>query len=149
MQIRPNFHLSEFEASQTAARRGLDNAVPLNLYGNLERLAQLLEHIRAALGKPITLTSGYRSPALNRLVGGSKTSAHTDARAADIICPAYGTPRQIARHLAGLDLNFDQIIEEGTWLHVAVAKADATPRRQILTARFDATGRATYTQGLT
>jgi hypothetical protein len=149
MQISPNFHLAEFEASQTAARRGLDNAVPLNLYGNLERLAQLLEHIRAAIGKPITLTSGYRSPALNRLVGGSKTSAHMDARAADLICPAYGTPRQIARHLAGLDLAYDQIIEEGTWLHVAVAKADAAPRRQLLTARFDATGRATYTQGLT
>ena len=58
---------------------------PVSVRSNLATLARdLLEPLRAVLGVPITVTSGYRDPTRNAAVGGSDTSQHMDGTAADI-----------------------------------------------------------------
>jgi zinc D-Ala-D-Ala carboxypeptidase len=96
VRLTEHFTLDEFEHSQTASRIGIDNRVPAHLIDNLQRLARVLQHIRDFLGEPVVISSGYRSPELNRRVGGSPTSHHRYAAAADWTCPAFGTPLECA-----------------------------------------------------
>jgi len=131
MMLSKHFHLSEFTTSQTAARRRIDNTPSRAITGNLERTAAVLEQVRTLLGgKPILISSGYRSPALNRAIGGSRTSAHMRGEAGDFTCPGFGTPLEICRALARSDIRFDQLIEEGTWVHLGIG---GHWRREVLT----------------
>jgi len=132
MKLSEHFDLSEFTTSQIATRQGIDNRPDPDELANLRGLSNFLEVVREKVGKPVIITSGYRCPELNRWVGGSRTSAHMDGRAADIVAPAFGTPADLAELIAALDLEFDQLIlEYGDWVHVAVAD---NPRHQTLTA---------------
>lgn len=147
--LSPHFALAEFTVSQEGARRGLRNQPLGPALRNLQRLAQVLEQLRTLLGGvPITITSGYRSGAINTLVGGALNSAHLSGLAADLIAPQFGTPRRIAQAVADSPLVFDQLIQEGTWLHFAIAPVGQPPRRSILTAVFAAGQKTTYLQGL-
>ena len=103
-----------------------------------------MERVRELLGNvAIKVNSAYRSPAVNKAVGGSKTSAHTLGYAVDFT--AYGhTPLTIANTLAKSDLKFDQLIYEGTWVHISF---DPKMRREVLTAKFK-DGKATYLKGI-
>jgi zinc D-Ala-D-Ala carboxypeptidase len=93
--LTPNFALAELTASQAAARAGISNTPAAAHLANLERLAGQLELVREALGgRPMLISSGYRSPKVNALVGGSASSAHTKGLAADFTCPAFGPPRE-------------------------------------------------------
>ena len=81
-QLSTNFYLEEFAVSAT--HPDLADPVPDHLRGNVEQLAQrVLQPIRDLIAAPITINSGYRSPALNRAIGGSPTSQHLAAAAAD------------------------------------------------------------------
>jgi len=145
MQLTEHFALAELTASSTALRRGIDNTPDAPTIANLSRItAPGMEAVRALLGCPITVLSGYRSPVLNEAVGGSKTSAHVRGYAVDFICPEYGNPREIVTCIEQSNIRFDQIIFEGTWVHISF---DPIQRGQILTAHFSA-GKATYTQGV-
>ena len=121
--------LEELTATQ---QRGLSNDPPPPVLTRLTETARILETVRALLGnRPILVTSGYRSPEVNRAVGGSATSAHMRGEAADFICPAFGTPREICRAIAASDLRFDQLIEEnGRWVHLGLG---GRWRRQVMT----------------
>jgi len=134
IQLSPHFSLAEMTASQTAARYGLDNTPGPNELGNLKALCQnILEPLRTMLGKPIFVSSGYRSFAVNThpAVRGSATSEHVLGRAADIQCWSYGTPLEIAKLIQGSNLPFNQLIHEyGGWVHVSWAP---NPKREILT----------------
>ncbi|KUZ70659.1 peptidase M15 [Burkholderia ubonensis] len=149
MQLTPHFTLEELTRSDTARARQIDNTPSPAAAANLRRLAQTLERVRALLGgKPMQITSGYRSPALNRAVGGVSTSAHAQGLAADFVCSGYGPPVDVCRALAASDLPFDQVINEfGRWVHIGLAADGVTPRRQVLTAR-KVGGRTTYAAGL-
>lgn len=148
MNITDHFTLDEMVASQTAARRGIDNTPTPEIVVNLTRTAQTLERVRVLLGsRPITVSSGYRSPALNRAVGGAANSAHLRGLAADFICPAYGSPLAICKAIAASNIDFDQVIQEGTWVHIGLAASGQKNRRQLLTAQFGTDG-ATYRSGL-
>lgn len=143
-----HFTLAELTHSQTANRLGIDNTPTSEIIDNLTRTAQTLERVRVLLGsRPITISSGYRSPDLNRVVKGARASAHLFGLAADFICPGYGTPLQICKAIAASNIDFDQIIQEGTWVHLGLAKAGEKSRRQVLTANFSG-GAATYREGL-
>lgn len=145
MNLSPHFTLDELTASQTAARRAIDNSAPPYVVENLRRLAQLLEQVRTKLGVPLIISSGYRSPALNAAVGGAKNSQHLVGEAADFIAPGFGSPISICSRLVdATEVEFDQLIQEGTWVHISTS---ARPRRQVLTARFGPGG-TTYTSGL-
>jgi uncharacterized protein YcbK (DUF882 family) len=82
--------------SQTAARMGIDNTPTPEILKNLRIMAAKLEEIRSLLGVPVLVSSGYRCPALNKAVGGSKGSAHLLGLAADITAPSFGTVLQTA-----------------------------------------------------
>jgi hypothetical protein len=148
-RVAASFWLSEFLRPDTAIRRGIDNAPgPAVLASIRGTLAPGMERVRAALGVPVLITSGYRSPELNRAVGGSKASQHVQGLAADFIAPQFGTPRAIARYLMQRqpELRFDQLIFEGQWVHVSFVPGVA--RGEVLTAHFDGAGRVTYTRGV-
>jgi len=133
MMLTEHFHLDEFTTSQTASRQNLNNEPPRQVVENLKKLAFTLESVRTLLGYPLHINSGYRSPALNAAIGGVKNSAHLLGYAADFICPQYGSPLSICHFIANSKLiQFDQLIEEGTWVHISV---DPRFRGQILTKK--------------
>lgn len=122
MKLSANFSLSEFTYSATAIERKISNAPPADVIERLRYTAEGLEKIRDLLGgKPIRITSAYRCDELNRAVGGAKNSQHVKGEAADFTCPAFGTPKQILTAIAPKvrELGIDQIICEGTWVHVS------------------------------
>jgi zinc D-Ala-D-Ala carboxypeptidase len=119
MKLSPNFHLDEFIVSPTAERLGIDNMPSASVLERLKMTAGHLEKVRAVLGKPMLISSGYRSPALNKAVKGSPTSDHMDGYAADFICPGYGRPIDVCRAIIKAGIAFDQLIEEnGRWVHI-------------------------------
>jgi hypothetical protein len=144
VNLTPHFTLDELTASQTATRRGIDNKPTIQILRNLTSLAETLEQVRALVGQPLTISSGYRCPDLNKWVGGASNSAHTLGLAADITCKGM-TPQELARRIRASDIAFDQLIYEGTWVHLGLSAT--TPRREVLTAHFDG-GRATYSKGI-
>lgn len=153
-KLSKNFVLSELVLSQTAARAGLSNEPSPLIVTHLQQLVDwLLQPIRDLLGFPMQVSSGYRSIAVNRLVGGVDTSAHTKGFAADMTCPGFGNPKAVAKFLAEMlpkhGIKFDQIIWEfGDWVHVALFDKDMRQRGQVLTARW-VKGKAVYTMGIT
>ncbi len=142
MRLSKHFTLDEFTFSQTAIRQGLDNTPDESHIEHMRALClNVLEPLRTLIGKPIQITSGYRSPKVNAAIGGSKHSQHIVGKAADIVCPAIGT-LALFKALVRSGLPYDQLIFEGTWVHVSYDSSRT--RDQILLARFKA-GRATYT----
>ena len=144
MNLSPHFSLAELVASQVATRKGIDNAPAAAIVANLTRLAALLEQVRALVGAPIAISSGYRSPALNKAVGGAANSAHVLGLAADI-STAKLAPKALALLIRQSDITFDQLIYEGTWVHIGLSTG--VPRRQVLTAKF-AGGGVSYVAGI-
>lgn len=134
MRLSPNFTLAEMTASQTAERRGIDNTPNASAIANLTRLAALLEQVRTAVGKPIIVTSGYRSPELNLAIGSTNRSQHPLGCAADIKVPGM-TPREVIEACMKADIPYHQIIEEfGSWTHISVPNSPSEePRKQALT----------------
>ena len=132
-RLTPHFTLEELCFSQEAVRAGIDNTPSPEVVANLLRLAKMLEKVRALLKKPIHISSGYRSPTLNARIGGSTKSAHMDGRAADFICPEFGTPYVVAKKIAAARLGYDQMIHEyGRWVHIAVPRANERADRELL-----------------
>ena len=129
------FTIKEFERSGTAQLLGIDNRIPADLLPNLETLVDnVLDPLREAYGKPITVTSGYRCDKLNRAVNGSEKSHHRKAQAGDIV----GTPatkeenRKLFDLAQELSLPFTQLIDEHnySWIHISYDPNDL--RQQIL-----------------
>lgn len=135
-QLSPNFTLEEMVRSQTALRLGIENAPSLLVIENLRYLANvLLEPIRSELGVPLHTDSGYRSPRLNQLIGGSATSVHPLGLAGDEIPIGMELRDAFARIRARKDLPIDQLILEcNTWLHIGAARPGETPRREFMLA---------------
>ena len=143
-QLSPHFTLEELAFSQAASRKGIDNKPSREVVAHLATLAEGLEKVRALLGGPIRITSGYRSPALNAAIGGAKNSAHMSGFAADFVCPSFGSPLDIVKAIAASSIKFDQCIQEGMWVHISF---DPDMRREVLTAHFH-NGEAYYTEGV-
>jgi hypothetical protein len=138
MNLSDHFELEEFLRSQVAARYGrqvqIDNPEVLD---NLRLWCeQIGEPLRAKLGRPLVILSGYRPPWLNEMVGGARDSEHMDGRAADILVLGM-TPLAVCNAVASTTLPFNQVIHEfppNGWCHVSVAAAGEVPKRQTLTA---------------
>lgn len=129
MRLTKHFELWEFEASETAARKGIDNTIPAELIGNVTRLAIFLEKIRTLLKAPIIISSGYRCPELNSIIGGSKTSQHMQALAVDFRVPGYSV-HEVCEIIAESKLEYDQLINEfNSWIHLSVPAEGKNARR--------------------
>lgn len=133
MFLTPHFTLAEMTASQVASREGIDNDPDSQTIANLVETCRNLEVVRSLVERPILITSGYRSERLNRRIGGSRSSAHINGLAADIIAVSL-TPRDLAQRIMDSDLSFDQLIfEYDGWVHLGLA--EGRQRREVLTIR--------------
>ena len=145
MKLTENFWLSEFTKSQTASRLSINNKpTPEHEESLLELCENVLQPLREMYGKSIKITSGYRSEALNVVIGGSKSSQHCKGQAADIDTTNDNADLffMIKRHL-----DFDQLIYEfgdhrnPDWIHVSYKPKGN--RRQVLKATR-VNGKTTY-----
>lgn len=113
--ISAHFSLEELTATQV---RGLDNRPAGDVVENLILLTGTLEEVRDLLG-PLHINSGYRSVAVNQVVGGQPTSQHCLGLAADFIAPRFSL-KEAARQILQQHIAFDQLIYEfGAWLHIS------------------------------
>jgi hypothetical protein len=125
MNLSQNFTLAELCKSELAIRRSIDNSPTQDVISNLQALVvNILQPVRNSLG-PITINSGYRSPAVNVAVGGSRTSDHCKGMAADIEIAGYDN-KMLAKFIEQ-NFRFTQVIlefyEDGQpssgWVHVS------------------------------
>jgi len=131
--LSPHFTLEEFTVSQTASRKGLDNTPSESVLKELTKTAMQMEAIRKLLGVPITINSGYRSPDVNKAVGGAKNSQHLTGQAVDFIAPGFGSVSKIIDTIKKSGLQYDQLIDEyGAWVHISFSDK---PRNQFLVIR--------------
>lgn len=117
-----HFTLEELTRSTTASLRGIDNTPPTEAIECLEQLVDnILDPLREAWGKPIHVNSGYRSPRLNKEVGGSPSSQHMKGQAADITTGNPTDNRRLYHLLTTLHLPVDQAINERdfSWIHLS------------------------------
>jgi hypothetical protein len=126
MQISEHFNLQELTVSELAARNGWDNSPCPQELENLKRLADMLEKVRALLGKPIVINSAFRSKQVNDAVGSKDSSQHRIGCAADIRVVGM-TPDEVCKAIIASDIQYDQIIREfydpekgGGWTHISV-----------------------------
>jgi hypothetical protein len=132
-RLSENFGLEEFLQSRTASLHGIDMTPPSWVVDNLQRLVDdCLQPIRSQLYSPVIITSGYRPKKLNKLINGSKKSAHMSGRAADIRIVGY-TPYQAIQMIEQMSIPYDQLINEfQSWIHIGIAESE--PRGELLTA---------------
>lgn len=121
MRLTKHFTLSEMTRSETASRRNIDNTPNQKEIDALIILCkEVLEPIREHFDRPVIITSGFRSAALNKRIGGSATSQHSKGEAADFTVPGvsnYELCKWMERKL-----NYDQLIYEygeSGWVHVS------------------------------
>jgi len=141
MQLSAHLSVAEYIKSDTAKRKQISNEMTPAHLENAKILAEkIFEPIRLHFGKPIYLSSGYRSEALNTAVGGSLTSHHCMAFAMDLDQDdrGNGVTNRMVFDFIKANLNFDQLIWEfGTdqnpdWVHVSYVGAGN--RKQVLKA---------------
>ncbi len=136
MKLSPHFTLEEMCFSEAALRLGLKNTPSASVLLNLYRLASCMEMVRTLLGtRLIAVHSAYRSLAANEAVGGVPTSAHCLGLACDFACPEFGSPDAVAMAILNSEIEYDQLIREYGWVHLALAQEGREPRRQALTKR--------------
>jgi len=142
MQLSKHLSLAEVTRSESAKRRGISNMPTPAHIENFKLLAEnVFEPVRENFGKPIHISSGYRSDALNKAVGGSKTSQHCTGEAIDIDMDGStgGVTNKMVFDYIKDNLNFDHLIWEfGTasnpdWVHVSY-KSTGKQRKQVIRA---------------
>jgi zinc D-Ala-D-Ala carboxypeptidase len=131
MKLSGHFSLAELTKSQTATRKGIDNKPTLEHIENLTELCvQILEPTRRNFGKPMVITSGYRSEELCEAIGSKSTSQHAKGEAADF--EMFGIDnKELAKYIKN-NLVFDQLILEfynpddpsSGWVHCSYSKEE-------------------------
>ena len=127
MNLSPHFTLAELTHTD---HRSLNNSPTQIEISNLQRLAQFLETVKTTLGgKPVIISSAFRSKAVNDAVGSKDTSQHRQGLAADFRVPGMA-PDAVVRAIIAAKLPYDQLIREfNAWTHASIADK---PRRQAL-----------------
>ena len=146
MKLSKNFDLDEFRKSVTAIRNGIDNEPTKEHIYNIQLLVKfVLQPLRDALGKPIKITSGYRSENLNKLIKGSSRSQHCKGMAADLQFKLdwVMNNKAIWDKVIELSLPFDQMINEFdySWIHISY---NHEHNRKSLLEAYKENGRTKY-----
>jgi hypothetical protein len=148
MKLSTNFSLAELTKTNV---RHFDNTPSMQVIENLQVLVDnVLQPIRNKFG-PVTVTSGYRSPEVNKAIGGSATSDHCFGFAADFEVAGVDN-KELARWVAD-NLKFKQLILEfytkgvpdSGWVHVSYDKTNLT--QKVMTAT-KVGGRTVYSPGI-
>lgn len=128
--LTANFTLEELTRSDVAVRQGWDNTPGPQELANLKRLALLLQQVKTAVGgRPVMVSSGFRSKQVNDAVGSKDTSQHRLGCAADIKVPGM-TPREVVYACIAGGVPFDQIIVEfEAWTHISVPNSPSMAPR--------------------
>ena len=128
--ISKNFDYREFEKSDTAKRLGIINVINTSKIrdGIKALVLEVLQPLRDAWNKPLSINSGYRCQKLNEVVGGVATSQHCKGEAADIACTE---PSKLAQLAYDLELPYDQMILYPTFVHFS-HKLNGQQRKQVL-----------------
>ena len=139
MKLSNNFSLAELTKSQTAVRKNIKNDPGTQEVNNLIHLAEsVLQPVREHFGKPVMISSGYRSPELCEAIGSSAKSQHAKGEAADFEIPGVDN-MQLAIWI-NKNTDFDQLILEyyepgdpnSGWVHCSAVKEGS--RAQVLKA---------------
>ena len=144
MKLSKHVTVEEFCKSYVATRRGIKNVMTLQQLENAKLLCEkVFEPLRAHLGRPIKINSGFRSVTLNKAIGGSRSSQHCKGEAMDLDLHDKAILEWIRENL-----EFDQMIfefgttEKADWIHVSYSKTKN--RKQVLRATKRA-GKTVYT----
>lgn len=150
------FTISELTKSATAKRLGIDNTADASIRANLTALVEnVLDPLRARWGMPIIVTSGYRSTALNKAVGGAANSQHTKGEAADIrtVSDSRADNMKLLRCLLRSGIVFDQVIAEYVdaagrpdWIHVSFKRNGANRGSKLTATKKN--GKTVYVSGI-
>lgn len=126
------FTIEEMTKSSTATAKGIDNTPTKEVEDNLIKLIEaILDPLREWYGKPIRVNSGYRCEALNKAVGGSKSSQHLLGQAVDIDTGSKAENKKLFDYIKD-NLEFDQLIDEKhlSWVHASYHENNN--RKQVL-----------------
>jgi len=149
MNLTENVSLKELTKSESATRFGISNEPTKEALSNLQKLAtHILQPVRDHFGKPLIITSGYRSPELCLKIGSTTTSQHTKGQAADF--EIGGIANKDLSNWIHQNLDYDQLILEfwkpedanSGWVHCSY-KGEGQNRKQYLRA-FTENGRTKY-----
>lgn len=138
-QFTKNFSFDELIASSTAKRLGLDNTPTEAEKERLRKLAtDILQPIRDAWKSPIVVSSGFRSEAVNKAVGGVANSQHRLGEAADIKVGGKERNKKLFNLIYKLisqgKIKVGQLIDEYNyqWIHISLPRNNGKPNNQIL-----------------
>lgn len=128
-----HFTIKELSHSDTALAKGIDNfPTAAEAICNLTKLVDnVLDPLREKYGKPIRVSSGYRSAILNRSVNGATSSQHRLGEAADITVGSKEENRKLFEIIKS-ELPFDQLIDEKDFSWVHVSFREGRNRKQVL-----------------
>jgi len=150
MQLSKHLSLAEVTRSESAKRNGISNEPTAEHLNNFKLLAEkVFEPIREHFNAPIHISSGYRSAALNKKIGGASSSQHCSGEAIDIDMDGTAIANKQVFDFIKQHLEFDQLIWEfGTasnpdWVHVSF-ESTGKQRKQVLRA-IKQGGKTTYT----
>lgn len=146
-QLTEHFSVAEMSRSSAASFKGIPNKPgPAEIAALTLLCEKVLEPVREHYGKPVIVTSGYRSPRVNVAVGGSSSSQHCKGEAADFTVSGESNI-DVCRWMQA-NLNYDQLIyefgEDG-WVHCSFSahrmrNAELSAKRR--------SGRTVYLPGL-
>lgn len=126
------FSIKEMTKSNTATAKGIDNTPDQTITDNLTKLIEaVLDPLREWYGKPIIVNSGYRCEALNKAIGGAKSSQHMLGEAADITVGSKEENEKLFNYIKD-NLEFDQLINESDFSWVHVSYREGRLRKQVL-----------------
>ncbi len=146
MKLSKNFSLAEITRSNTAKRIGIKNEPNKEHLNSIQALIRkVVQPLRDAIG-PIRISSGYRSPELNRAIGGSNKSQHCKGQALDLQFWENGemNNKKIYDWILSSGIDFDQMINEFdySWIHISFN--EFKNRKQVLKAYKDEDGDTRY-----
>lgn len=164
MKLTEHFSLEELTGSDTALRMGIDNTPGEDITVNLSVAANGMEKVREVLGFPVHVTCAYRCEILEKVLAKNDyiawcsrhgkavcdaawgeyfaRKAHPKGFAVDFVCPQFGAPQEVVDAIVKSGIKYDQVIMEGTWVHISFAPE---MRGIYLLASF-ANGVPSYTQ---
>ena len=147
-KLSEHFSLAELIVSPTAKKLGLSNVPTQEHIANMKYVCEMiLEPVRRHFGKPVQINSSYRAPLVNKAVGGSKTSQHSNGEAVDFEVP--GISNKVVADWVADNLTFDQVILEfysakdganSGWVHASIKRNGANRNMRMIASKSKAGG---------